>query len=293
MTIGNFDGLHAGHRHLVALVRSRASSLHAPSLVMLFEPQPREFFQGPQAPARLMTLGQKLAALRTTGIDYVLVLRFDEMLSRLPAEGFVEDILVGALAVRGIIVGDDFRFGAGRHGDFAFLQAMGQRLGFAVEAASTFLLDGSRVSSTRLRAALADGALDEARRLLGRPYAHRGRVVHGDARGRQIGFPTANLTMPEPPPLRGVFAVTVPIDGQLRHGIANVGRRPTFGTGRTLLEVHLLDFAGDLYGRTLTVSFLKKLRDECVFASVDALIAQIRCDREAARNYFAAHEGTS
>ncbi|MDA8389291.1 MAG: bifunctional riboflavin kinase/FAD synthetase [Gammaproteobacteria bacterium] len=293
MTIGNFDGLHAGHRHLIGLIRARAQALHAPSLVMLFEPQPREFFQGAQAPARLMDLGQKLAALRQTGVDYVLALRFNEALARLSATDFIDHILTETLAVRGIVVGDDFRFGAGRAGDFALLQAAGKRQGFAVETASTFLLDGQRVSSTRLRAALAAGDLEAAKRLLGRPYAHCGRVVHGDARGRQIGFPTANLTLPEPAPLRGVFAVSVMIDGKSHPAIANVGRRPTFGAGRTLLEAHLLDFAGNLYGRTVAVIFLKKLRDELAFASVDALVAQIHRDRDAARAFFADHKGTS
>lgn len=293
MTIGNFDGLHAGHRHLIGLVRARARALAAPSLVMLFEPQPREFFQGAQAPARLMDLGQKLLALRETGVDAALALRFNAALARLAATDFIDRILVGTLGVRAIVVGEDFRFGTGRAGDFAFLQAAGRRLGFAVEAASTFLVDGERVSSTRLRAALAAGDLDAAQRLLGRPYAQCGRVVHGDARGRQIGFPTANLTLPEPALLRGVFAVSVLVDGTAHAGIANVGRRPTFGAGRTLLEAHLLDFAGNLYGHTLTVVFLKKLRDETAFASVDALVAQIQCDRDAARAFFAQHKGAS
>lgn len=287
-TIGNFDGLHAGHRQLIARLTARAQALVAPSLIMVFEPQPREYFQGASAPPRLMDLGQKLRALRETGVDYVLGLRFDARLAALPAAQFIDRILCQGLNIRLMVIGDDFRFGAGRSGDFAVLTAGGARCGFAVESMPTFVDGGQRVSSTRLRAALTAGDLAAVRRLLGGDYCYRGRVVRGEARGRTLGFPTANLLMPERPPLTGVFAVTtITGDGGRHPSIANVGRRPTFGSGRTVLEVHLLDFTGDLYGQPLTVSFQAKLRDERRFASVDALRAAIADDRTAARGFFA------
>ncbi|MHB1567493.1 MAG: bifunctional riboflavin kinase/FAD synthetase [Acidiferrobacter sp.] len=294
MTIGNFDGLHAGHRQLIAYLVARAQALAAPSLIMIFEPQPREYFQGAAAPPRLMDLAQKLRALRETGVDYVLGLRFDATLAALPAADFIETILSRVLDVRLVVIGDDFRFGAGRHGDLALLTAAGTAGGFGVEPMPTFVDGGQRVSSTRLRAALSAGDLGEVRRLLGEDYCYRGRVVRGEARGRTLGFPTANLRMPEPPPLSGVFAVTVTTaDGGHHAAVANVGRRPTFGSGRPLLEAHLLDFAGDLYGQVLTVRFHRKLRDERRFASLEDLRAAIADDRAAAAAFFARHKVAS
>ncbi len=288
VTIGNFDGFHLGHRQLVGLLRARARERDASSLVMLFEPQPQEHFAHGEPRTRLMRLSAKLAAFRDAGVDYAMVLRFDERLAALPAVDFIEDILVGALAMRGLVIGDDFRFGAGRVGDFAMLKAAGGHHGFFVESTGTLSETGQRVSSTRLRKALACGDMREAERLIGAPYHYGGRVVAGDARGRLLGFPTANILMPDPPPVAGVFAVTVRTEGgRVYAGIANVGRRPTVGGGRVLLEVHLLDFAGDLYEQRLQVGFLERLREERRFPSLEALTAQIEHDRACARRFFA------
>ncbi len=254
---------------------------------MLFEPQPREYFARGEARIRLMRLSAKLASLAEAGVDYAMVLRFDARLATLPAPDFIENILVGALGARGLIIGDDFRFGAGRAGDFAMLKAAGARHGFFVESTGTLSETGHRVSSTRLRTALARGDMREAERLIGAPYHYGGRVVVGDARGRLLGFPTANILMPDPPPVAGVFAVTVRTEeGRVYAGIANAGRRPTVGGGRILLEVHLLDFAGDLYGQRLQVGFLERLREEQRFPSLEALTAQIERDRACARTFF-------
>lgn len=293
-TIGNFDGFHRGHQRLIASVRERALAFRAPTLVMLFEPQPREFFQKGDLRPRLMRLSEKLRALRDARVDYVLVLRFDASLAALSAVAFIDTILVRILHVQALVIGDDFRFGAERTGDFAMLKEAGAQQGFSVEPTVTFTEGGRRVSSTRLREALAQGALDEVRRLMGAPYGYRGRVVHGDARGRLLGFPTANILVSDPAPLVGVFAVTATrCDGRSYPGIANVGRRPTVGGGRVLLEVYLLDFAGDLYGEVLTISFLERLREECKFPSLEALRAQIALDRDAALVYFAQHKVVS
>ncbi len=288
ITVGNFDGFHQGHRQLAGLLKARAQAHGAPALVMMFEPQPQEYFARGAPRARLMRLSAKLSAWRDAGIDYAMVLRFDERLARLSAPDFIEGIMVGSLAVRGLVIGDDFRFGAGRAGDFAMLKAAGDRHGFFVEATGTWTEAGQRVSSTRLRQALARGDMHEAELLIGAPYRYGGRVVAGDARGRTLGFPTANILMPDPPPVAGVFAVAVRTkDGRTHTGIANAGRRPTVGGGRVLLEVHLLDFAGDLYGQRLEVAFLERLREERRFPSLDALTAQIDRDRASARTFFA------
>lgn len=294
VTIGNFDGFHGGHARLIAHLKTRAQVLSAPTLAVLFEPQPAEFFRADAAPTRLMRLSDKLVALQQAGVDYVLALRFDAALAQRPAADFVADILVRQLAVRALVIGDDFRFGADRSGDFALLRQLGDVYGFTVESTITFADAGVRVSSTRLRQALAAGDFATVHGLLGHPYSYRGRVVHGDARGRLLGFPTANVLLPPRPPLSGVFAVTVGgIEGGVWPAVANVGRRPTVGGDRTLLEAHLLDFAGDLYGRKLTVYFHRKIRDEQRFASLDALKAQISADRDATVLFFTEHKVAS
>jgi riboflavin kinase/FMN adenylyltransferase len=284
-TIGNFDGVHRGHQAVLGelLARGRASGL--PSTVITFEPQPLEYFAPERAPPRLTKLRGKLHALHNLGIDRVLCLPFNARLATLPAEAFVARVLVDGLAVRHLIVGDDFRFGAGGRGDFALLEELGAVHGFAVTATSTFGQDGERVSSTRVREALAADDLLAAERLLGRPYAVFGAVRHGDRRGREIGFPTANIdTRHKVLPVRGVYAVQVAgVAAGLRPGVANIGQRPTFGRNEWLLEVHLFDFQGDIYGRQLRVDFRHKLRDERKFPSIDALTAQIAADCQAAR----------
>ena len=256
--------------------------------MVIFEPQPREFFTPDKAPARLARLRDKLELLAAEGVDRVLCLAFNRRLRELSAHDFVQQVLVDGLAVRHLEIGDDFRFGCDRAGDFAFLQQAGQRHGFSVEAASTIELDGERISSTRVRQALAEADFALAERLLGRPYAIAGRVMHGQKLGRQLGTPTANVQLKRTRvPLQGVYLVSVLLDGQRRPGVANIGVRPTVqGDGRAHLEVHLLDYAGDLYGKRLSVAFHHKLRDEQRFASLEELKTAIDADIAAARAYW-------
>jgi len=292
-TIGNFDGVHLGHRAVFGRLREKGVALALPATVITFEPQALEYFAPQTAPARLTRLREKLAALADCGIEQVLLLRFGPKLARMEARRFVQTLLVDALGVRHLLVGDDFRFGRGRDGDFGLLEDMGREYGFTVEDLHTVHHSGERVSSTRIREALARGDLELARHLLGRPYRICGRVGHGDERGRTIGYPTANLNLHRRvSPLRGVYAVMV--GGVADHpwpGVANVGTRPTVPwEGRAgehyLLEVHLFDFAGDLYGRHLEVEFRLKLRDERRFGSFEELKAQIARDSLAARAYL-------
>ena len=290
-TIGNFDGVHLGHQAILAQLAGQAGRLRLPRLVITFEPQPQEFFAGPKAPpARLMRLREKLLALDGLGIERVLCLEFDHRLAAMPAERFIEDLLIERLGIRYLVIGDDFRFGHRRAGDFAMLVQAGQRHGFAVADNHSYSVGGERVSSTRVRQALAQGDLDLAARLLGRPYDMCGRVAHGDRRGRTIGFPTANIHLHRRvTPVYGVYAVLLSgPDLQLWPGIANVGCRPTVEGERERLEVHLLDFQGDLYGRHAKVDFLHYLRPEQRFASLAALQAQIQQDEQTARAWFAA-----
>lgn len=287
-TIGNFDGVHRGHQAILARLRERAIELGVPSCVVIFEPQPREFFGPDTAPARLTRLREKLELLAGQGVDLVLCLAFNRRLRELSAAEFVRQVLVDGLGVKHLEVGDDFRFGCDRSGDFAFLVQAGEQQGFSVEAALTVELDADRVSSTRVRQALQAGELELAERLLGRPFALTGRVLHGQKLARQLGTPTANVQLKRrQPPLRGVFLVSALVDGRRYRGVANIGQRPTVaGDGRPHLEVHLLDFAGDLYGRRLTVIFHHKLRDEQRFASLEALKVAIDADVAAARAYW-------
>jgi len=288
-TIGNFDGIHLGHRAVIDQLHRRSEALARPAMVVVFEPQPQEYFRGAAAPARLSPLRDKLSLLSELGVSYLLCLRFFRRLAQTSAGDFVQQLLVDDLAVRHLVVGDDFRFGHGRQGSFATLAAAGQRRGFGVEGAHTYQVGGERVSSTRIRGALAAGRFDEAARLLGRPFRIAGRVIHGDKRGRTWGFPTANIAMDRRrTPFTGIFAVEVSgLDDGPRRGVASMGVRPTVpGPARTLLEVHLLDFDGELYGRRVEVEFLEKIRDEEKFHDFDALKAQIAADIERAERFF-------
>ncbi|TWC40067.1 FMN adenylyltransferase /riboflavin kinase [Pseudomonas sp. SJZ079] len=272
----------------MARLRERAGELGVPSCVVIFEPQPREFFSPQTAPARLTRLRDKLALLSAEGVDRVLCLAFTRRFRELSAAEFVQKVLIDGLAVRHLEVGDDFRFGCDRAGDFAFLSQAGAREGFSVEAAKTVVLDGVRVSSTRVREALASGDFALAEHLLGRPFQIAGRVLHGQKLGRQLDAPTANVQLKRcHVPLTGVYLVSTEIDGRVWPGVANIGVRPTVaGDGSAHLEVHLLDFAGDLYGRRLTVAFHHKLRDEQRFASLEALKTAIAADIAAARAHW-------
>ena len=284
-TIGNFDGVHRGHQAILARLRERSAELGVPSCVLIFEPQPREFFAPDAAPARLARLRDKVALLAAEGVDRVLCLSFNRRLRELSAAEFVDRVLVEGLGVQHLEVGDDFRFGCDRAGDFAFLAEAGEREGFSVEAATTVELDGIRVSSTRVREALDVGDFALAQHLLGRPFQIAGRVLHGQKLGRQLGAPTANIQLKRKRvPLTGVYLVSIELDGQVWPGAANIGVRPSVKSdGLAHLEVHLLDYAGDLYGRHLGVTFHRKLRDEQRFASLDELKAAIAADIAAAR----------
>lgn len=288
VTIGNFDGVHRGHQAILERLRERAAELAVPSCVVILEPQPREFFGPDTAPARLTRLRDKLALLAEEGVDQVLCLAFNRRLRELSAAGFVQRVLVDGLRVRHLEVGDDFRFGCDRAGDFEFLLEAGERYGFTVEAATTVELLGGRVSSTWVRDALAAGDFVLAEELLGRPFRIAGRVLHGQKLGRQLAAPTANIQLKRRQvPLCGVYVVSCEVDGVVQPGVANIGMRPSVaGDGSAHLEVHLLDFAGDLYGRRLSVAFHHKLRDEQRFASLEALKTAIAADIAAARDYW-------
>lgn len=287
-TIGNFDGVHRGHQAILARMRERSAALGLPSCVVIFEPQPREFFSPDTAPPRLTRLREKLELLAAEGVDRVLCLAFNRRLRELSAQAFVETVLVDGLGVRHLEVGDDFRFGCDRAGDFDFLCRAGISEGFTVEAATTVEVNGERVSSTRVREALQSGDMALVERLLGRPFSISGRVLHGQKLGRQLGAPTANIQLKRRRvPLCGVYVVSTELDGRRWPGVANIGVRPSVdGDGRAHLEMHLLDFAGDLYGRHLAVTFHHKLRDEQRFASLAALKTAIDADIAAARAYW-------
>lgn len=286
-TIGNFDGVHCGHRAIVAQLAQKAQALGLPSVVMVFEPQPREFFAPDLAPARLMTFREKCEVLSALGVDGVLCVRFNSRFSAQSAREFCDQILLNGLGIRHLVVGDDFRFGHDRSGDFAFLQAVGKEAGFSVEHTCTYELAGERVSSTRVRECLERSDFESAATLLGQPFFMSGRVMHGQKLGRQLGVPTANL-LPKRirTPIRGVFAVEVAGLGGIRRGVANLGTRPTVSGERVRLEVHLLDFDQDIYGRHVQVIFRHKIRDEKKFDGLDALKAGIQQDIQTARGFF-------
>jgi riboflavin kinase/FMN adenylyltransferase len=292
-TIGNFDGVHMGHRTVFQRLQLRGRELRLPATVITFEPQPLEFFAPESAPARLTRLREKLSAIADCGIERVMVLEFGPKLARMGARDFVQRLLIDGLGVRFLLVGDDFRFGHGREGDYALLREMGQTdtsgdSGFEVENLHTITHGTERISSTRVREALGRGDLEQARHLLGRPYRMQGRVAHGSKRGRSIGFPTANIDLHRRlSPVRGVYAVMVRGLGPTPlPGVANVGTRPTVDGKDYRLEVHLFDFDQEIYGRHLEVELRLKLRDEKRFESFDALKQQIQLDARVARDYL-------
>ncbi len=286
LTIGNFDGVHRGHRALLARLTGLAQQAGLPAAVMTFEPNPREFFAPQSAPARLASLREKLQLLAECGVDQAYVCAFNQRFAALTADAFVERIVRG-LGVRHLMIGDDFRFGKGRSGDFALLQ----QHGFGVEAMETLVHEGERVSSSAVREALDAGDLEHAERLLGRPYCISGRVIHGQKLGRKLGYATANIQLKRlKAPLSGIFVVTVDGIGARQYkGVASLGVRPTVSaSGKPTLEVYIFDFEGDLYRAHLRVNFLHKLRDEAKFDSLDALQAQIARDVADAKAHHAA-----
>jgi len=289
LTIGNFDGVHLGHQAMLAELKRAAARLAVPACALTFEPHPREFFAPDQAPTRLTSLREKLELLAANGVDRVHVCRFDYRFAQTTPEHFIERIIVRGLGARWVLVGDDFRFGARRAGNLVMLKQAAPRLGFELAALASVMLDGERVSSTGVREALAAGDLDRAGRLLGRPYSISGRVVAGDGLGRKLGFPTANVQMKHNrPPLTGIFAVRLHGAGpQPLRGVASLGVRPTVKQqGAPVLEVHALDFDGDLYRRHVRVEFLLKLREEEKYADLATLTRQIALDAKNARAFF-------
>jgi len=288
LTIGNFDGVHRGHQAMLLRLTEAAEDLRLPSAVLTFDPHPREFFARDAAPPRLMRLRQKLDALRAFDIARVYIARFDASLAALTPQQFIEDVLVARLGVRWVLVGDDFRFGKGRAGDLAVLRANARS--FSVEGMRTVSIEAQRASSTAVRDALAAGNLERATALLGRPFSISGHVAHGDKRGRNLGFPTANLPLRHKPPFTGIYAVRVHgLEPRPRAGVASLGVRPTIDDrGKPILEVFIFDFDETIYGLRLTVEFLHKLRDEEKYDDLAALTNQIRADVAQARDYFAA-----
>lgn len=288
LTIGNFDGVHLGHQAMLAELKRAAARLALPACVLTFEPHPREFFAPDRAPTRLTSLREKLEWLASYGVDRVHLCRFDYRFAQTSPEDFIERIIARGLGARWVLVGDDFRFGARRAGNLVMLKQAAPRLGFEVAALPSFTLDGERVSSTALREALAEGKLERASRLLGRDYSISGRVVAGDGLGRKLGFPTANILMKHNrPPLMGIFAVRLSVGSDVFPAVASLGVRPTVKQrGAPVLEVHALDYSGDLYRRHVRVEFLEKLRDEEKYADLATLTRQIAADVENARAYF-------
>ncbi|WP_374261518.1 bifunctional riboflavin kinase/FAD synthetase [Zoogloea sp.] len=290
LTIGNFDGVHRGHQALLAKLTAKSRATGLPSGVLTFEPHPREYFAHENRPRRLTSLREKILLLEAQGVDRLYIARFNQKLAELTPEAFIDEMLIRGLGVRHLLIGDDFCFGKGRKGNFEMLKAVGDDVGFQVEAMHTVVHEGERVSSSAVRAALAEGDMPHAARLLGRPYSMSGRVLHGDKIGRTIGFPTANIQLKHrSPPLMGIY--TVSVDGLADKpwpGVASVGVRPTINdAGRPSLEVHLFDWNADCYDAHLRVNFLRKQRDEVRYDSLDALTAQIARDADEARAYFA------
>jgi len=284
LAVGNFDGVHRGHRAVIAAARDHAKRLGKAAAVLTFEPHPRAFFNPGEPLFRLTDEATKLRLLASTGLDGVIVLTFDAALASVTAEDFVARILVGRFAISGAVIGFNFHFGMNRAGSPDFLAAEGSKYGFAVDVVPPFELDGRPVSSGPIRDALAAGRLDEAAAFLGFPWFVSGAVIHGDKRGRQLGFPTANLRLDAACGLRhGVYAVRAAFGGRRYDGVANFGRRPMFDTGAVLLEVFLFDFAGDLYGQSIDVAFIGWIREEEVFGSADELVRRMKEDSRVAR----------
>jgi riboflavin kinase / FMN adenylyltransferase len=279
VAIGNFDGVHRGHRAVIAAALKRAKELDKPAAALTFEPHPRAFFNPGQPLFRLTDETAKLRLLASTGLDAAIVLTFDAALAGLTAEQFVSRVLVDRFAVSGAVIGFNFHFGMSRGGSPDFLAAEGRKRGFAVEVVPRFEDNGRPVSSGPIRDALIAGRVHEAAEFLGFPWFVSGNVIHGDKRGRELGFPTANLLLDAGCGLRhGIYGVRCGISGRRYDGVASFGRRPMFDNGAVLLEVFLFDFSGDLYGQSIDVAFIAWIRDEQVFASVDDLIAQMKDD---------------
>ena len=285
LTVGNYDGVHLGHQQIIGVLKERAAQLHCSATVLAFEPSSKEFIDPAGAPPRITRWREKFLALAAQGVDRLVTLRFDDRMRAMSPESFVDELLVAGLRTRHLVVGDDFRYGCRAQGTIETLRISGEARGFGVEQITPFVLDGIRVSSTAVRERLERGECLEAARLLGRRYRMMGRVVHGKALGRTLGFPTANLRlMRRKSPICGILAVRVHgIDDGPLNGVASLGTRPTVHGVEPLLEVHVFDFSGDLYGRPIEVEFIAKLRDEVKFDSLDAMQVQMNVDAAQAR----------
>ena len=289
-TIGNFDGIHLGHQQLIKQLNRVAKNHRLPSCIITFDPLPHEFFVKPeQSQSRLTHFREKFHTISDLGADRMLMLKFNQALANLDAKDFIQKVLINSLGIKHLIVGDDFQFGKGRSGNYELLQQEGKTAGFSVSPTETYCIDSSRVSSTRIRQHLHAGELAQAEQLLNRPYAMEGRVVYGRQLGRTLGYPTANILLKRrKTPLHGIFVVEVSDEqGKTYPAMASLGERPTVeGAGKTLLEAHLFDFDGDLYGQHLKTTFLHKIREEEKFDSLEALTAAIASDEKISRHWF-------
>jgi riboflavin kinase/FMN adenylyltransferase len=284
VALGVFDGVHLGHRAILGAAVAHARATGAPALACTFEPNPLEVLQPDRAPLPITTLDERLDLIAACGVDGTIVLTFTRELAAVEPEAFVKDVLVDRLAARQVVVGFNHRFGRAARGDAALLRDLGARMGFNVDVVAPLTVDGVPVSSTAIRAALGRGDVDAAARMLGRPYTLPGTVVAGAGRGRTLGFPTANVAPGRPVLVApGVYACTFEVGGQARRAVVNVGVRPTFGEATLAVEAYLLDFSGDLYGQTVQLTFVSRVREERRFPTVDALRAQIADDVETAR----------
>lgn len=288
LTIGNFDGVHHGHRVLLSHLEEKKKELQVPSMLITMEPAPREFFAGAAVPARLTRFREKVTLLEPTGLDRILCLPFNDRVASIPAEWVVKDLLHERLDAKYVVVGDDFRFGKGAQGDYTMLERAGREYGYEVSHVGTLTFEHERVSSTRVREALRDGNFGLAEKLLGHPYFIMGRVVYGRQLGRTLGVPTANIQLQRyRAALEGVYAVKVTgLEEELLTGVANIGVRPTVDGREPLLEVHIFDFDRDIYGELISVEFCHKIRDEQQFDGLEALKAQIHYDLATAREWF-------
>jgi riboflavin kinase / FMN adenylyltransferase len=286
LTVGNYDGVHLGHQQMIGVLKARAGELRSAATVLVFEPSSKEFIDPDGAPPRLTRWREKFLALAAQGVERLVTLRFDECMRAMTPQSFVDELIVERLGTRHMVVGDDFRYGSNAGGTIESLRAAGQTHGFGVEQMAPFVFDGVRVSSTVVRERLELADYAGAARLLGRPYRMTGRVVHGRRLGRALGFPTANLRlMRRKSPVWGILAVwAYGIDSRPLPGVASLGTRPTVNGTEPLLEVHVFDFSGDLYGRAIEVEFVAKLRDEVKFDSLDAMTVQMKIDSDRARD---------
>ena len=288
VTIGNFDGVHRGHQLVISQLKQVAATTSLPTVVIIFEPQPIEYFAPDKAPKRLARFREKIAYLKAQRIDYLLCLHFDLKLATQSAEDFVQQILINSLNTKHLVIGDDFHFGKNRQGNFQFLKDNAERYGFMVDETETLMIDGERVSSTRIRESIQQGNFEKAAELLGRPYSLSGRIAHGQKLGRELGYPTINIKMGDKTLIvKGIFAVNVKgLDNRVLEGVASIGTRPTVNGVDTILEVYILDFDRDVYGYSVEVNFLHKIRDEEKFDSLEELAAHIARDTEKAKAFF-------